>query len=140
MNNASVHCNSWIEEFIISHECQISYLSHWIDDLSLIWMSDAIFVFLLAELQVYNFIKLIFSVLKIWVHKHFDKTWFHFENIFNDFLHYAVERSKCDKYSRQHFKHSNYIFEINIKALKWELKIENRKFDSKIWLYLMTQF
>ncbi len=51
MNNVNVHCNSWIEELIISHECQISYLSCWIDDLSLIWMSDAIFVFLLVELQ-----------------------------------------------------------------------------------------
>ncbi len=51
MNNMSVYCNSRIEELIISHECQISYLSRWIDDLSLIWMSDVIFVFLLVELQ-----------------------------------------------------------------------------------------
>ena len=51
MNNTNVHCNSWIEELIISHECQISYLSRWIDDLSLIWMSNVIFVFLLIELQ-----------------------------------------------------------------------------------------
>ncbi len=51
MNNASVHCNSRIKELIILHECQISYLSRWIDDLSLIWMSDVIFVFLLVELQ-----------------------------------------------------------------------------------------
>jgi len=51
MNNASVHCNSRIEELIISHGCQISYLSRWIDDLSLIWMSDAIFASLLAGLQ-----------------------------------------------------------------------------------------
>ncbi len=50
MNNASVHCNSRIEELIISHKCQISYLSRWVDDLSLI-MSDAIFVSLLVELQ-----------------------------------------------------------------------------------------
>ncbi len=51
MNNTNVHCNSRIEELIISHECQISYLSHWIDDLLLIWMSNVIFVFLLIELQ-----------------------------------------------------------------------------------------
>ncbi len=51
MNNASVHCNRRIKELIISHECQISYLPRWIDDLSLIWMSDAIFAFLLVELQ-----------------------------------------------------------------------------------------
>jgi len=53
MNNMNVHCNSWIEELIISHECQISYLSRWIDDLSLI-MSDVIFVFPLVELQSYR--------------------------------------------------------------------------------------
>ena len=50
MNNTSVHCNSRIEELIILHECQISYLSCWVDDLSLI-MSDVIFVSLLVELQ-----------------------------------------------------------------------------------------
>ncbi len=50
MNNASVHCNSRIKELIISHECQISYLPRWVDDLSLI-MSDVIFAFLLVELQ-----------------------------------------------------------------------------------------
>ncbi len=53
MNNASVYCNSWIEELIILHKCQISYLSRWVDNLSLI-MSDAIFVFLLIELQFYK--------------------------------------------------------------------------------------
>ncbi len=31
MNNVNVHCNSWIKELIISHECQISCLSHWIE-------------------------------------------------------------------------------------------------------------
>ena len=31
MNNVSVHCNSRIEELIISHECQISCLPHWIE-------------------------------------------------------------------------------------------------------------
>jgi len=50
MNNASVHCNSRIEELIISHGCQISYLPRWVDDLSLI-MSGAIFASLLAGLQ-----------------------------------------------------------------------------------------
>ncbi len=60
MNNANVHCNSWIEEFIISHKCQISYLSRWINNLSLIWMSDVIFVFLLIELQFHNVMILVF--------------------------------------------------------------------------------
>ncbi len=29
---------------------------------------------------------------------------------------------------------------IQTTSLKQELKIENQKFDSKIWFYLMTQF
>ncbi len=36
MNNANVHCNSRIKELIISHECQISCLSHWIEWRSII--------------------------------------------------------------------------------------------------------
>ncbi len=53
INNINVHCNSWIKEFIISHECQISYLFHWVDDLLLI-MSNVIFIFLFIELQFYK--------------------------------------------------------------------------------------
>jgi len=80
----------------------------------------------------YNLIELTFSVLKAWVRRHFDETWLHFEGIFGDFLHYAVERSECDRYSRQHFKHSGYIFEADIRALKRELKVGNQEFDSGI--------
>ncbi len=78
----------------------------------------------------YNPIELTFSVLKAWVRRHFDDTWPHFEGTFDDFLHYAVERSGCDRYPRQHFKHSGYIFEADIRALERELKVENQKFDS----------
>ncbi len=80
----------------------------------------------------YNLIELTFSVLKTWVRRHFDEIWPHFEGTFDDFLHYAVERSRCDSFPRQHFKHSDYIFEADIRALKRELKIENQEFDSGI--------
>ncbi len=78
----------------------------------------------------YNPIELTFSVLKAWVRRHFDETWPHFEGTFGDFLHYAVERSGCDRYPRQHFKHSGYIFEADIRALERELEVGNQEFDS----------
>jgi len=78
----------------------------------------------------YNLIELIFSILKAWVRRHFEEIWPHFEGTFGEFLHYAVERSRCDRFSRQHFKHSDYIFEADIRALERELKVENQKFNS----------
>ncbi len=112
MNNVSIHCNARIEELIISHECEIRYLSSYSSN--------------------FNFIELSFNVLKIWIRRHFEKIWLHFEGTFDEFLHYAVARSRCDRFSKQHFKHSvdDYIFETNIKALKRKLKMSNIDFDS----------
>ncbi len=116
MDNASVHCNGQIKELITSHECQVSYLPSYSPD--------------------YNLIELTFSVLKVWVRRHFDEIWLHFEGIFDDFLDYAVERSECDRYSRQHFKHSGYIFEADMIYQSFETRVEGRK--SGIWFYLTT--
>ena len=112
MNNVSIHCNARIEKLIISHECEVRYLSSYSSN--------------------FNFIELSFSVLKIWIRRHFHEIWLSFESFFNEFLHYAVARSRCDRFSRQHFKHSvnDYIFEMNIKALKRKLKTSNIDFDS----------
>ncbi len=112
MNNISIHCNARIEKLIILHECKIQYLSSYSSN--------------------FNLIELSFSVLKIWVRRHFEKIWSHFEDTFDEFLHYAVTRSRCDRFSRQHFKHSvdDHIFEMNIKALKRKLKMSNINFDS----------
>ncbi len=111
MNNISIHCNACIKKLIILHECKIWYL--------------------LSYSSNFNFIELSFNVLKIWVKKHFKKILFHFEDTFNEFLHYAVTKSHCDRFSRQHFKHNvnDYIFEMNIKALKKELKMSNIDFN-----------
>ncbi len=112
MNNTSIHCNCWIEELIISHKCEMCYLS--------LYSSN------------FNSIELSFSVLKIWVRWHFKKIWSHFEDTFNEFLHYAVERSRCDRFSRQHFKHSvveDYIFEADIRVLKRDLEASTIDFD-----------
>ncbi len=129
MNNISVHCNSRIKELIISHECQISYSICLVELMIYHWYECQMWYLSFYSLN-YNLIELIFSVLKIWIRRHFDETWSHFEGIFDNFLHYAVERSECDRYSRQHFKHSDYIFETDIRALKRELKVENQEFDS----------
>ncbi len=112
MNNASIHCNRWIKELIISHECKMCYLSFYSSN--------------------FNSIELSFSVLKIWIRRHFKKIWSHFEDTFDEFLHYAVERSRCDRFSRQHFKHSvveDYIFEADIRVLKRDLEASTIDFD-----------
>jgi len=90
-------------------------------------MSGAIFASLLAGLQSH---RTHLQRIKIWVRRHFDEIWPHFEGIFDDFLHYAVERSRCDRFPRQHFKHSGYSFEADIRALEPELKVGNQEFDS----------
>ncbi len=111
MNNISIHCNARIEKLIISHECEIRYLPSYSSN--------------------FNSIELSFSVLKIWVRKHFEKIWSHFEGTFDEFLHYAIARSRCDRFSKQHFKHSvkNYIFEADIRALKRDLEAGTIDFD-----------
>ncbi len=73
MNNVSIHCNARIEKLIISHECEIRYLSSYSSN--------------------FNLIEFSFSVLKIWIRRHFKKIWPHFEGTFDEFLHYAVARS-----------------------------------------------
>jgi len=112
MDNASIHCNARIEELITSHECEVRYLPPYSPD--------------------FNPIELSFSVLKAWVRRHFEEIWLHFEGNFGEFLHYAVERSRCDRFSRQHFKHSvveGYIFEADIRALERDLEESTIEFD-----------
>ncbi len=112
MNNVSIHCNARIEKLIISHGCEIRYLSSYSPD--------------------FNPIELSFSVLKAWVRRHFQEIRPSFDGSFGEFLHYAVARSRCDRFPKQHFKHSagDYIFEADIKALERELKTDSIDFDS----------
>jgi len=111
MNNVSIHCNARIEELIISHECEMRYLPPYSPN--------------------FNLIELSFSVLKAWIRRHFEEIWPHYEGTFGEFLHYAVERSRCDRFSRQHFKHSveDYIFEADIKVLERDLEAGTIDFD-----------
>jgi len=76
------------------------------------------------EELITSHIELSFSVLKAWVRRHFHEIWLSFEGSFGEFLHYAVARSRCDRFPRQHFKHSagGYILEADIKALERDLE------------------
>ena len=100
MNNASIHCNPRIEEVIRQHGCEVRYLPPYSPD--------------------FNSIELSFSVLKAWVRRHQHEVWSHFQGDFGAFLRYAVRRSRCDRFSKEHFKHSamrGYMFEADIQAL-----------------------
>ncbi len=111
MTNVSIHCNARIEELITSHECEIRYLPSYSSN--------------------FNLIELSFSVLKAWIRSHFHEIWPHFDGTFDDFLHYAVARSRCDRFQKQHFKHSveGYIFEADIRALERDLEAGTVDFD-----------
>ena len=72
-----------------------------------------------------------FSVLKAWVRRFYDDLWPLFEGSFGDFLRYAVARSRCDRFAREHFKHSagGYIFEADIQALQRRIEEGNIQID-----------
>ena len=112
INNVSIHYNARIKKLIILYEYKIRYLFSYSSN--------------------FNLIELSFNVLKIWIRKHFHEIWFSFDDFFDEFLHYAVTKSHCDWFSKQHFKHNvgDYIFEADIKALKKELKTGSIDFDS----------
>lgn len=96
INNASVYCNSRIEKVIRQYEYEIRYLPFYLSD--------------------FNLIELSFSVLKAWVRRYFHELWPLFQGDFDDFLRYAVRRSRCDRFAKKHFRHSvgGYIFEADI--------------------------
>jgi hypothetical protein len=107
MNIVNAHCNSCIREVIETYECRVKYLSFY-------WSN-------------YNFIELRFSVLKTWMRRHFHESWSHFEETFEKFLKYAMNRNRCNRFIRKHFKYSadaksDYIFQKNIQALNEQLQ------------------
>jgi transposase len=103
MMNNSIYCDSCIKEIIALHSCEVRHLSFYSPN--------------------FNLIELSFSVLKAWVRRHFHEIWSSFEGSFDELLHYAVTRSRCDRVPKQHSKHSvdKYIFEANIRTLEREL-------------------
>ena len=98
MNNVSIHINSRIWQTIKAHDCRIKYLSLYSFN--------------------YNPIELSFSVLKAWMRWHFHEV--RSKDTFEEFLHAVLDRSQCDQFAVQHFKHSaqkGYIFEDDIRKL-----------------------
>ena len=96
MDNAAIHCDPCIEEVPHQHGCGVRYLPPYSPD--------------------FNPIELSFSVLKAWVRRHFHEAWPTFDSDFGAFLRYTVRRSRCDRFTKEHFKYSagGYIFEADI--------------------------
>ena len=103
MDNASFHCTSRIEEAIRAHGCEVRFLPPYSPD--------------------FNPIELSFSVLNAWARRYYQHIWATFEGTFGDFLRYAVPRSRCDRFAKEHFGHSagGYIFEADIRAFERQL-------------------
>jgi len=99
MDNASFHCHPRIAEAIREHGCDVRFLPPYSPD--------------------FNPIELSFSVLKAWFRRYFDYLWPQFDGTFGDFLRYAVNRSRCDRFAREHFRHAGgYIFEADVRQLE----------------------
>ena len=63
-------------------------------------------------------------MLKAWIRRHFEGT-------FGDFLRYVVARSRCDRFAKEHFRHSagGYIFEADIRELEAQLAANTIEYD-----------
>lgn len=103
LDNVSVHIDPRIIEAIEQKGCLVKYLPPYSPE--------------------YNPIKLTFSILKAWMRRYFETFRPIFQNDFEGFLRYAVEHSGCDRYAKEHFKHSNagYIFDGEIKAFERDM-------------------
>ena len=68
-----------------------------------------------ALLAQYSPIELTFSVLKAWLRRHLKVLRPIFAGDFGGLLRHAIEASKCDQYTVEHFKHAagGYLFEEN---------------------------
>lgn len=110
LDNVKTHCNPRIEELIRSRGCEVRYLPPYSPD--------------------YNPIELTFSVLKAWVRRHFQEIRPHFNGNFGAFLRFAVARSRCDQFPKQHFRHAGqYALDEDIRTLEHELEAGIRSFD-----------
>ena len=108
LNNVNTHIKFRIREIIEIKECLIRYLSFYSSD--------------------FNSIELTFSVLKIWMRRHWREFRIQFQSDFVDFLKYAVNFSDCDIFARAHFRYSNkdyddYRFESDYEIFQREFEI-----------------
>lgn len=104
MDNCSTHVSARVEQVITEAGFQLKYLPPYSPD--------------------YNPIELTFSVLKAWVKRWYHRLWPMFRGDFGAFLLHAIQRSKCDRFGQEHFRHSSggYIFEGDYEAFQRELE------------------
>ena len=100
LDNVSVHVDPRIVQAIEEKGCMVKYLPPYSPD--------------------YNPIELTFSVLKAWMRRYFEAFKPQFEGDFEGFLRYALEHSGCDRFAKEHFKHSDagYIFDGEIEEFE----------------------
>lgn len=122
MNNVFIHVNFRIEEMIETHGCQVRYLfSYFLD------FNSIEFIFSVLKVSAFAFefeLDNLLTIWKIWIRRHFTEFWPFFDGNFGDWLRYAIRRSKCNTYAKQHFKHSTYgriIFEVNMQEINRQL-------------------
>ncbi len=103
LDNVSVHCNARIKEVIEAAGYIIEYLPPYSPD--------------------YSPIELTFSVLKAWLRRHLRVLRPIFQGDFGGLLRHAIERSRCDQYTVEHFKYAagGYIFEGDYEAIRKQL-------------------
>ena len=112
MDNASFHCHPEVATAIEEAGCEVRYLPSYSPD--------------------FNPIELSFSVLKAWVRRHFDSIWPTFDVTFGSFLAYGIQRSHCDRFAWQHFKHTaggGIVIEADIIALEEQLRSNELEID-----------
>ena len=134
MNNVSIHVNPRIKKIIEGHDCQVRYLPPYSPDFNPIELTFA--VLKICEFTCKWDSSLI--VWKTWIRRHFTESWPLFEGNFEDWLKYAIKRSKCDTYATQHFKHSTYgriIFEVDMQEINRQLT--NGEMQLENWLIIM---
>jgi transposase len=106
MDNASIHCHSFIADVIRIREYLIRYLPSYFSD--------------------YNPIEFSFNILKLWIRRRFYEIWPSFEDSFGDFLIKYVINSRYDRFEEAHFRYNNnedYIFAGDFETFDRQFKM-----------------
>ena len=108
MDNVNIHIKARIKEAIEVKGCLIRYLSSYSFD--------------------FNSIELTFSLLKVWMRRHWRELRDQFQSDFASFLQYAVNFSECDQYANAHFRYNmkgyeSYRFEDDYETFQRELDV-----------------
>ena len=111
LDNCSIHTNLEIERVLEESGCLVRYLPPYSPD--------------------FNPIELTFNILKAWMRKNWVSQRENFTN-FGDFLWYALEHSKCDRFAKEQLRHAadgvycegNNVREFYRWIERWELEVD----------------